>query len=43
MKEEIKYCCYVGNENIECDEIWCDECDFCPDSWFNEDDEEDED
>ena len=26
---------YVG-----CDEIYCDECDFCPDSWFNEEDEE---
>lgn len=41
MKEK-EYCCYEGNEGIECDETWCDECDLCPDSWFNETDGEEE-
>lgn len=40
MKKEIEYCCYAGNEGVECTEIYCDECDFCPDSWFNKEDEE---
>lgn len=34
--EEKEYCCYAGNEGIECTETWCDECDLCPDSWFDE-------
>lgn len=37
---EKEYCCYAGNEDIECNETYCDECDLCPDSWFNEVNEE---
>lgn len=35
-----EYCCYEGNENIVCEETYCDECDLCPDAWFNLDGED---
>lgn len=40
---EKEYCCYKENEGMECTEEWCDECDFCPDSLFDEDEEDEED
>ena len=37
---EREYCCYEGNEDIECTGIWCDECDFCTDNEYDEEDED---
>lgn len=37
-----EYCCYEGNENVICEGTYCDECDCCPDAWFNSEEEEDE-
>lgn len=36
-----EFCCYAGNEEIICEETYCDECEYCPDRWGA--DEEDDD
>lgn len=28
-----EFCCYAGNEEIICEETYCDECEYCPDRW----------
>lgn len=38
----IEYCCYADNEGLICEGDYCDECEYCPDAWFNYIDEEEE-
>lgn len=34
--ERTEYCCYKGNENVICENTYCDECGYCPDAWCYE-------
>lgn len=37
-----QYCCYADNENIICEDDYCDECSLCPDAYWNDDDDDDD-